>query len=318
MVQPCAGDRRRWSVAARPDQPLDPDQGLISRRTLVVGGAAVAVAATVAAYGGDYELQRHPTLRSRLFGCGSTPAIPTSDYAISTGTIRSAAMGATIPWATAMPRDADQGAALPLIVALPGEGGRATDFATGVGLPGFATSAGLRACFVSCGDVASTYYHPRADGTNYFGFVVDELVPEIERRTGAGGGRSRRAVYGWSMGGFGALLVAQQRPGLVCAAVGSSPAAFASYHAAVTGHPDTFDSAADWERWGLWEQVPSMGRVAVLVDCGDADPFAPTARQLLRRIPGAGGAIGAGCHDTGFWRRAAPGQIRFLADRLSG
>jgi hypothetical protein len=46
-------------------------------------------------------------------------------------------------------------------------------------------------------------------------------------------------------------------------------------------------------------------------------PFAPTARELLHRIPGATGRIGSGCHDEAFWRRSAPGALTFHAANVS-
>jgi S-formylglutathione hydrolase FrmB len=295
----------------------------VSRRTLLIGGAGAAVVVGGAAVGFDHELGEHPGLRDRIFGCGSTPAIPASSYTLMTGTFASAAMHADVPWEFAIPTSAlrDPGAAslsapTPLIVVLPGEGGQAGDLAAGVGLPGWATAAKLNLTFAAPGNVGSTYYHPRTNGTNAFAMVTEEFIPMIEKRFGVGGARSSRATYGWSMGGFGALLVAQQRPDLICAAVGSSPAVFPSYSAAVTGHPGTFDSAADWAQWGLWDHTATMGKVPVRIDCGDGDPFAATARQLLKRVPGAVGQIGNGCHDKGFWRRNASTQLRFLASQL--
>ena len=298
------------------DGPV-PDAGRISRRALLAGGAGAALFVAAGGFGGEYELNHHPTLRKRLFGCGSTPAIPQSDYTITTGTIQSSAMQAAIPWEVALPAGADPSARLPLVLALPGEGGNERQFATDTGLPGYATAAGLRLCFVSSGAVDSCYYHPRADGTDYFAFLVNELIPTVERRFRVGGDRSRRATYGSSMGGFGALLVAQQRPDLICAAVGSSPAVFPSYAAAITGHPHTFDSEADWQRWGLWDHTASMGRVPVRIDCGNADPFFPTAKALISRIPGATGQISSGCHEDSFWRRHATAQLQFLGQHLT-
>lgn len=100
------------------------------------------------------------------------------------------------------------------------------------------------------------------------------------------------------------------------AAAAASPAVFPSFHDAVTGHPHTFDSEADWQRYGVWNRLSSMGQVPVRIDCGDADPFAPTARQLLTRIPNATGAISSGCHDVAFWRRTAPAAFEFLKEFL--
>lgn len=293
------------------------DAGELSRRSLLIGalGAAAVIGGGLGA--GDYELHRHPAFRARIFGCGSSPATPPSDYSLRSASVTSPAMGgASMPWAIAMPRSGDL-SALPLVLALPGTDGQESDFVGKLGLPGFATAAGLRACFVSVGNVDSSYYHPRSDGTDFFGFIVDELIPMVESTYGVGGNRDKRAAYGLSMGGFGALLIAQQRPGLLAAAVGSSPAVYPSYHDAITGHPDTFDSEADWQRWGLWEHLSTMGGVPVKIDCGDADPFAPTARQLLERIPHAVGSISSGCHVTSFWRRTATEQMRFIASRLA-
>jgi S-formylglutathione hydrolase FrmB len=148
-------------------------------------------------------------------------------------------------------------------------------------------------------------------------FVLDELVPRVETDYSVGGSRGLRAIYGYSMGGYGALLIAQQRPDMLCAAAAASPAVFPSYEAAITGHPDTFDSAADWEQYGVWDHLDSMGQVPVRIDCGDADPFEKTARDLIDRIPGAVGHIGSGCHDIGFWRTAAPADLAFLKKHLS-
>lgn len=274
---------------------------------VLVGSGAVAV---------DYEADRHPSLHARIFGCGSTPALPASTYRVTTGTYRSTAMHADVPWSVAMPGAVGPDERLPVVLVLPGRGGSPADMVSAIGLPGWASQAGLRMCFASPGGVGATYYHPRADGTDSFAWATEEFLPMVERRFGVGGAPSRRAVYGTSMGGFGALLVGLRRPDLAAAVVGSSPAVYPSYHAAVTGHPETFDSAADWQRWGFWPQAESM-RVPTRIDCGSGDPFAPTASSLIRRIPGALGHIGDGCHNSGFWRRSAPTQLQFLASHLT-
>jgi S-formylglutathione hydrolase FrmB len=294
-----------------------PDDGRISRRSLLIGAAGAAVVLGGGAGAVDYELGHHPGLRRRLFGCGSTLPIPHSSYTVTTGSVRSAAMGTTEPWLVALPPGYTKGEALPLVISLPGRGGQPSDLTTGIGLPGFATAAKLRLAFACPGGAGSTYYHPRADGTDCFSWVTEEFPGMVERRFAVGGTRQRRGVYGTSMGGFGALLVALKRPELVSAAVASSPAVFASYHAAITGHPDTFDSVADWQRWGVWDQASAIREVAVRIDCGDEDPFAPTARSLLHQIPGAVGQIGTGCHEASFWRGTAAVQLQFLARHLT-
>lgn len=293
------------------------DAGRISRRTLLVGAAGGAVVLGAGLGVADYEIHQHPTWRAKIFGCGSTPPLPRSDYRVSSSTLFSRPMKGEMPYTVALPPQSRMRSGLPLVLALPGEGGQATDFVNLVGLPGYATSSGFDACFVSPGNVGSTYYHPRSNGTDMLAFIVDELIPTVEHFAGVGGSRDRRAVYGFSMGGFGALLFAELGPGAICAAAAASPAVFPSYHDAITGHPGTFDSASDWQRWGVWARLSEMGKVPVRIDCGDADPFAPVARQLIARIPGAVGHIGTGCHDVGFWRRAAPAELAFLQQHLT-
>jgi pimeloyl-ACP methyl ester carboxylesterase len=298
-----------------------PDDGRASRRSLLIGAAGAVVILGGGAGGFDYEINQHPGLRRRLFGCGSTPAIPASHYTVTTGTFSSDAMHADVPWEIAIPSVGNErAAAVPptaLVIALPGMGGQPHDMVTGVGLPGWATAAKLNIAFASPGAGGSTYYHPRADGTNSLEMVTEEFIPMVEKRFEVGGSRAKRAMFGWSMGGFGSLLIAAHRADLVCAAVGSSPAVFPSYDAAITGHPLTFDSEADWEKWGLWDHLDTLDNMPVRIDCGDADPFAATARQLLKRIPGAVGQISSGCHLTSFWRRNAAVQLQFLASHLA-
>jgi S-formylglutathione hydrolase FrmB len=293
------------------------ESGRVSRRTLLMGAAG-----TVAVLGGGdepatTEIDTHPSLRQRLFGCGSTPSLPPKgSYQTNILPVRSKAMGRVVPVAISLPDGHFYD--LPLIVALPGEGAALYDVAYRIGLPNYANQAGMPACILSPGGVGSSYYHPRTDGTDMLAFVVDELVPYAEESLAyIGGSQAKRAIYGYSMGGFGALLIAQQRPDLFCAAVATSPAVFPSYDAAITGHPHTFDSQADWERYGVWEHLSQMGSVPIRIDCGNADPFAPTARRVLGSIKGAVGSIDDGCHDIGFWRRQAPREMAFLKAHLS-
>jgi hypothetical protein len=56
----------------------------------------------------------------------------------------------------------------------------------------------------------------------------------------------------------------------------------------------------------------------VRIDCGSGDPYAPTARELLKRIPGVSGGIESGCHIGSFWRRRLPSALNFLAQHLDG
>lgn len=134
-----------------------------------------------------------------------------------------------------------------------------------------------------------------ADGDDPFGMLLDELLPLLSGlglRTAPG----QVGVLGWSMGGGGALRLAEAHPGRLAAVVATSPAVAAA-----------------------GSEVAGAGRLAglaVKVDCGANDPFAPATRALAAALPGAEIAVTKGCHDGGFWQRQAPAQLRFLAAAL--
>jgi len=297
------------------------DAGRVSRRSLLLGvlGAGVAVVGAGAAV--EWDSPSFVRLRG---GCGDNPAVPSSTYDVHTFKVTASVTdsdGATtgdVPdstYSVALPAGQQHGDGTPLVVVLPGLGGGANDLDRGLGIAGFATAAGSTLAFLQPGFGDRSYWHPRADGRDPMAALL-AIVPEVEKRHGVGGARERRGVLGWSMGGFGALLLAQQHPDVVSAAVGLSPAVFRSYAEAKRSHPYTFDSPADWEQYGVWQHLDELRGPAVRVDCGSADPFAPTARQLLKRVPNITGGIEGGCHVGSFWRRRMPSALAFLADHL--
>lgn len=293
---------------------------VVSRRRLLVGGGAAAV---VAALGGGVAAEwDNPRVVRLRGGCGEEPSVPTSHYVVTTGVFDSQAMGARMPWLVAVPPTEEAGFAPPpadaLVLCLTGLGDGIDMAISGIGFPGYARAANLRFAFAVPGGGSDLYWHPRGNGQDPLAWAVEEFLPMVEQHFNVGRTPQSRATLGWSMGGFGALLLAQQRPDLFSAAAALSPAVFPSYDAARSGHSYTFDSADDWNRYGLWNHLDELGGTAVRVDCGNYDPFAPTARELLRRIPGAVGGIESGCHDKAFWRRRAATSLRFLADNLSG
>lgn len=291
------------------------DDGGVSRRTLLLGGVGAVVAAGASGLALEWN---SPTVMRALGRCGDTPSLPQSTYRIERGTFASDAMQGSMPWLVALPPD---GPGLhvppPVALCLHGAFSNADKVETGVGFPAFASAGNLRVALVTPGGGGSLYWHPREDGRDPLAWALEEFLPMVEERFSIGGSRERRGVIGWSMGGAGALLVAQERPDLVAAAVALSPAVWPSYDAAQSGHGYTFETPEQWERYGVWQRVDELEGIGVRVDCGSADPFAPTARELLDRIPGVSGGIEDGCHDNGFWRRRAPTALRFLADRLS-
>ncbi len=84
----------------------------------------------------------------------------------------------------------------------------------------------------------SFYIDARTGKFNYEQFFFKEFLPFVEAKYRAGGSRTQRAVVGISMGGFGALHYAFERPQMFAAVVGIMPALFGSL-------PDSFGGDSD-------------------------------------------------------------------------
>jgi enterochelin esterase-like enzyme len=134
-----------------------------------------------------------------------------------------------------------------------------------------------------------------APGDDPFAMLLDELLPLLSGlglRTSPG----QVGVLGWSMGGAGALRLAETHPDRLAAVVATSPAVAPS-------GPEVADA-------GRLRGLP------VKVDCGANDPFAGAARALAAALPTAQVAVTKGCHDGLFWQHQAPAQLQFLAGAL--
>jgi S-formylglutathione hydrolase FrmB len=144
--------------------------------------------------------------------------------------------------------------------------------------------------------------------------LLEEFLPMLSDRFDAG----RVALVGWSMGGYGALLAAEEHPDLFAAVAAASPAIFTSYEELTSGGGDAFDSAEDFAAHDVIAGAGSLGEVAVRIDCGTADPFYANDQSLVRALPAPPqGSWFKGCHDPDSWRTVAPAQIDFLGRNLA-
>jgi pimeloyl-ACP methyl ester carboxylesterase len=197
-------------------------------------------------------------------------------------------------------------------VVLHGRGDDAERSITLMGLDehlGAAVRSGVPPFAVAAVDGGETYWHRRASGDDPERMILDEVAPRL---AGLGLRTSRLALMGWSMGGYGALLMARRRPGLVVAVAASSPAMWRSFGASA---PGAFDSASDFATHRVLGTPPALG-VAYRVDCGDADPFSAVSRQAARELRAQEYSFGAGGHTAGYWRGVAPAQLAFVGHAL--
>jgi enterochelin esterase-like enzyme len=231
------------------------------------------------------------------------------------GSFDSAARQAPTGWSIAYPPGTEAGDALPFLLVLHGRGDDHRAVLGSHALGAFLAQAVRRGtapfALVAVDGGDHDYWHPRASGADTQKMLVDELLPLVATH---GLRVDRFALGGWSMGGYGALLLAERLgPSRVTAVAVDSPAIWT--RAADTA-PGAFDSRQDFEKHDVLRQAAALRRIPIRVTCGTGDPFLPGVRALLAVQPHAEHDIGSGGHDLGWWRHAAPGQLAFVGEKL--
>jgi len=241
---------------------------------------------------------------------------------------------------TLVPADAPPRSDLGAVVALHGAGSNAAGLADQVATA--MTAAKIAAFAVICVDGGGTYWHKRADGDDPIGMILHEVLP---RAAAAGLATRRIGIAGESMGGYGALLLAERiaaaagttapfltraparRPAsasdvpAVAAVAALSPAIFATYADARSADKEAFDSQADFVRNDVLAGIRTLRRVPTWVACGVDDPFQPEAALFRARLAALArhqvpGGITGGCHDDAFWLRNLPAALHFIGTHL--
>lgn len=209
----------------------------------------------------------------------------------------SAARGRTVGLFTAVPDGHGDGAGLPVCLVLHGASATTADFER-FGFGRFLTAA-VRAGtspFVLAGADGGSHYW-RADGSDDpQRMLTDEMPSWLSSR---GYDASRLAAYGWSMGGYGSLLLAESHPSLLRAVAALSPAV-AKDDPLVAGV-----RALDPQGLGVW--------------CGQQDPLYDSAQAIVAAVPG-GPAIAhfaSGKHTRIFWNSITPEAFAFVGRRLA-
>jgi enterochelin esterase-like enzyme len=231
------------------------------------------------------------------------------------GAFASAAMRMRVGWSVIYPPGTWPGMRLPCLLVLHGRGddhrsaagshrlGAFLGATVRAGIPSFAVAA------VDGGD--HSYWHRRQDGTDPQAMILDELLPVLASR---GLRTGRFAVGGWSMGGYGALLLTERLgPDRVVACAVDSPALWLRPGDSA---PGAFDRPADFRAHDVLAQHARLGGVPLRVACGTSDPFLPGVKALLSAVPTALRDLSPGGHDLAFWQHAAPAQLAFVGQHL--
>ena len=156
--------------------------------------------------------------------------------------------------------------------------------------------------------------HPRDDP---MAMIVDELIP-VGQRKGLGVAPHQIGLMGISMGGYGALAIAERNPGLVSAVAAISPAVWTSYTQAHAANAGAFVSASAFAAGDVIAHAALLQRIPVRVASGVDDPFHPGVEKLASVLPSASTVVlSAGCHTDPFFLEQEPPSLAFLSRYLA-
>jgi pimeloyl-ACP methyl ester carboxylesterase len=290
---------------------------------LGAGGAGLAVLAATGAAG--LELVSRGVLPGqqaldRLDGACSVASPPLAFSAPGpslSGRFFSTARRRRVAYTVAYPPGQRPGARLPLVVALHPFGSDHRHVLTGMSMQQALAlrTAGrpLPPMAMAAADGGPGYWNPHP-GDDPMGMVIDELIPLCQRM---GLGLSAIGTMGISMGGYGAILLAEKYPRLITAVAAIGPAIWTSYPQARAANAGAYASSAAFSAADVVTHAGALAGRPVRVACGLSDPFHAGARAFAQVLPGAVMDMSKGCHSTPFFVAQEPPSLTFLARHLT-
>ncbi|SER66550.1 alpha/beta hydrolase [Actinokineospora terrae] len=275
----------------------------VSRRTLLVAGAAAATTGGIALGAATGAL---PVLTALAEAVGGV------DPVIRTERVRSTARGTDVDLVTMLPTELPA-RNLPVCLFLHGLRGNARRAApTGLArtlakrvadgtLPPFA--------FVAI-DGGDNYWHENHVGDNSMAMLLDEIPRWLAQR---GLSTDPFACAGVSMGGFGALLYARRRAELgrpLNAVAAISPGLLMSWREMSTRR--AFKNNTEWTALDPLRNIDKLGRTPVGIWCGTEDHFIEGTRKFIRLAKPEVAYTGPGGHGDSFYRGVVPSVLDFL------
>lgn len=305
----------------------DDSAATVTRRRLLywlAGGIGVVAVGSAA----GLELVNRGVLPGKQFldqidGACSVPAPNLSFAAVGpseSGRFYSVARHQPVGYTIAYPPGHGPGDTLPLIVMLHGFGNDHTTALVGM-TPARAVALRwggrpLTPMAIVTVDGGDGYWNPHP-ADDPMAMIVDELIPLCQRK-GLGASPHRIGMMGISMGGYGALAIAERNPGLVSAVAAISPAVWTSYEEAHSANAGAFASPSAFSGGDVIAHVASLRTIPVRVASGVDDPFRPGVTELLKVLPqGSVSVLSAGCHTDPFFLEQEPPSLAFLSRHLA-
>ena len=300
-----------------------PYDKLTRRRLLAAGGGGVVLAALGVVELVNVGALPGKGLLDRLDGACSVPA-PPETYAASgptvVGSFFSRARNRTVGYTLAYPPNHRPGSRLPLVLYLYGDGGNHTSRLGGIAparaLAGRVHSGALPPMAIGVVDGGSLYWnaHP---GDDPMRMLADEFIP-LSKQHRLGDGPQGVGVLGISMGGYGALLLAEKHPNLISAVAAISPAIWTTYDQARAVNPEAFTDADAFADNDVITHASQLTRLPVRIASGADDPFHPGVMALAKHLPTTAQLeITAGCHDDAYAAQQQLPSLQFLGRHLA-
>ncbi|MBX7052081.1 MAG: esterase family protein [Flavobacteriales bacterium] len=192
--------------------------------------------------------------------------------------------------------------------------------------PGLTNSADLNQLIIVCpdGGYRSWYLDSPIDSTmKYETFLIEELIPWIDKSYRTKPDRNHRAITGLSMGGHGALYLSVRHPELFGAAGSMSGGVDIRQYTAswdlkekVLG--DTICCKQNWEDHTVMNVVENLrnGQIKLMIDCGVDDFFIGVNRNLHEKLLKMGVDHDyierPGKHDSAYWFDSVDFQMLFF------
>jgi enterochelin esterase-like enzyme len=304
------------------DQPTK-QPGWSRRRFLACGVGGLVGAVVAAGELIDHGVLPGKTKLDELTGACSVSGPPlrfSSPGPSRAGTFYSHARGRSVGYTIAYPSGHAPGSELPLVISLHAYGGNHASRLGGLTLAralAARTRDGALPPMAAVAVDGSGLYWNAHPGDNPMAMIVDEVIPRCHR-LGLGRAAGSIGAIGISMGGYGALLLAEKHPHLISATAAISPAIWTSYAQARTANPGAFASAADFSTDDVITHTSALDRTPVWIASGTDDPFHPGVAALAKALPESATVdFRPGCHDETFFASQQHQALRFLGRHLA-